>query len=470
MALSSPEPRRPAGDRARDAALELLRQVDEDDAYANLALAAILAARRLTGRDAAFATELAYGTLRWQGLYDAVLDDAVRGDPARVTPSMRRVLRMGAHQLLSMRVPAHAAVSSCVALARGLGQGAAARAGFANAVLRAVAARDLPAWADHLGITGSDPASLAVRWSHPGWIVRAFGDALGPRRGELADLLRADNAPARPTLVARPGRMRPEDLWALDGIEPGRWSPLAGILAAGAPDALPVVRAGAAGVQDEGSQLVALALARAVVTSREGRWLDLCSGPGGKAAVLAGLAAVDGAGRAALVAVEPHQHRAALVRQALELAADADQDPGAPTVICADARTRPWGELQFDRVLVDAPCTGIGALRRRPEARWRRTPDDLITLGPLQRDLLRAGLSAVSIGGVLAYVTCSPHLAETQAVVSDVMAGAGDFSVEDARALLPEVPDCGDGPFVQLWPHRHGTDAMFLALIRRHAT
>lgn len=467
IALSSRESRPAGGDRARDAALELLRQVDEDDAYANLALAGILAARRLTGRDAAFATELAYGTLRWQGLYDAILDSAVRGDPARVDPAMRRVLRMGAHQLLSMRVPAHAAVSSSVALARGSGHAASARTGFANAVLRAVAARDLSAWADHLGIAGADTASLSVRWSHPGWIVRAFGDALGDRRVELADLLSADNDPARPTLVARPGRMSPEDLRALDGVEEGRWSPLAGILAGGAPESLPVVRSGAAGVQDEGSQLVSLALARATVSSSERRWLDVCAGPGGKSAVLAGLAALDPQGAAELVAIEVHAHRAALVRQALVSPGDVDRQTGEPTVICADARTRPWGAWLFDRVMVDAPCTGIGALRRRPEARWRRTPADLVALGPVQRDLLRAGMSAVAPGGVLAYVTCSPHLAETQAVIADVLSDANTYELEDARSLLAEVPDCGDGPYVQLWPHRHGTDAMFLALIRR---
>jgi len=463
--LSSTEQRRPAGDRARDAALELLRQVEDDDVYANLALPAILAARRITGRDAAFATELAYGTLRWQGLYDAILDSAVRGDPARVEPHVRRVLRLGAHQLLSMRVPPHAAVSSSVAMARMSGPGATGRAGFANALLRAVAARDLPAWCAHLGIAGDDPASLSVRWSHPGWIVRAFGDALGTRRAELPDLLRADNDPPRPTLVARPGRIAPDQLRAMDGVEAGRWSPLAGILAAGSPDALPKVRSGAVGVQDEGSQLVALALARAAVASQERRWLDLCSGPGGKAALLAGLAADDAHGAAALVAVEPHAHRAAMVRQALGI--PTDPVPGLASVICADARTRPWGELRFDRVLVDAPCTGIGALRRRPEARWRRTPADLVALGPLQRDLLRAGLSAAASGGVVAYVTCSPHLGETQAVVDDALAGAQGLEVVDARALLPEVPDCGEGPFVQLWPHRHGTDAMFLAMIRR---
>ena len=448
-------------DQARLAAQELLRSVREDDAYANLVLPQILHGFGLTGRDAGFATELAYGTLRGQGWYDAVLAACVTRPYDRVDPALRDVLRMGAHQLLSMRVPNHAAVDSSCALARGLGAkpGAASRAGFVNAVLRAVAARDTDGWAAELrqGRADDDVDWLATRWSHPAWIVRALRDALGPRRAELADLLAADNTPARPSLVARPGRMPVEELLALPEVGPARWSPIGATLFDGAPDALACVRDGRAGVQDEGSQLVALALARADVDGDAGRWLDVCAGPGGKAALLDGLAQGHGGH---LVAVEQHAHRADLIRRSLA--------PGSPAeVLIGDARHQPWGERRFDRVLVDAPCTGLGALRRRPESRWRRTPADLAALGGLQRDLLRAALDAVRPGGVVAYVTCSPHVAETELVVSDVVRGRDDVVWEDARGLLPEVDDVGEGPFVQLWPHRHGTDAMHLSLLRR---
>lgn len=437
----------------------MLRQVEQDDAYANIAMPGILSSAGLSGRDAAFATELAYGTLRWQALYDAVLNACITGDPSRVEPAMRRILRLGTHQLLGMRVPAHAAVDSSCALARAEppAPSAAARAGFVNGVLRSVAGRDRETWVAHLGIQSDQPADLAIRWSHPTWIVRAFADALGSRRSELADLLAADNEPVRPALVARPGRITAEQLRALPGVDAARWSPLGGILSAGAPEAIAEVRAGDVGVQDEGSQLVALALAAAEVTSGTGQWLDACAGPGGKAALLAGLAAQH---QASLVAVEPHAHRAALVRSAL-------RPWPASRVIAGDARTQPWGDQRFDRVLVDAPCTGIGALRRRPEARWRRTSADLATLGPLQRDLLRSAIAATAVGGVIGYATCSPHLAETEAVVSDVAKADPRVRIEDAHALLPDVPDCGSGPFVQLWPHRHGTDGMFLAILRR---
>ena len=448
-------------DRPRAAALELLRAVREDDAYANLALPQILHGYGLSGRDAAFATELAYGTLRGQGWYDAVLATCVTRPYDRVEPGLRDVLRLGAHQLLSMRVPDHAAVDSSCVLARELGAkpGAASRAGFVNAVLRQVAALDIEGWAARLQADrpDTDVEWLSTRWSHPAWIVRALRDALGPRRDELADLLQADNAAARPSLVARPGRMDPDELRSLPEVEPGRWSPLAATLVDGTPDALACVRDGRAGVQDEGSQLVALALSRADVVDDSGLWLDACAGPGGKAALLDGLAVARGGH---LVAVEQHPHRADLVARSFAA--------GSPSeVITGDARHAPWGDRVFDRVLVDAPCTGLGALRRRPESRWRRTTADLAALGTVQRDLLRAGLDATRPGGVVAYVTCSPHLAETDLVVSDVLRGRDDVVQEDARVLVPELADVGDGPAVQMWPHRHGTDAMYLALLRR---
>ena len=448
-------------DQPRAAALELLRAVRENDAYANLIMARVLEDARLSGRDAAFATELGYGTLRWQAWYDAILATCVTRPWQKVEPDLRDILRLGTHQLLHMRVPDHAAVDSSCDLARAIGTrtGADARAGFVNAVLRKVAARDDGGWTELLraGRPEDDVDWLAIRWSHPVWMVRAFRDALGLRRRELRDLLAADNIAARPSLVARPGRFNPADLRSLPEVEPGRWSPLAATLIDGTPDALGCVRDGTVGVQDEGSQLVALAFARAEVVGPDLLWLDACAGPGGKAAVLDGLAAERG-GR--LIAVEQHAHRAELVRRSF--APDSRSE-----IIIGDSRSQPWGDVLFDRVLIDAPCTGLGALRRRPEARWRRTPADLAALGVIQRDLLRAGLDAIRPGGVLAYVTCSPHLAETEFVVSDVLKGRDDVVQEDARSLLPEVPDLGEGPTVQLWPHRQGTDAMFLAVMRR---
>jgi 16S rRNA (cytosine967-C5)-methyltransferase len=210
-------------------------------------------------------------------------------------------------------------------------------------------------------------------------------------------------------------------------------------------------------VQDEGSQLVALALARTPVEGDDTRWLDLCAGPGGKASLLAGLA---GERSARLLAVERQPHRAKLVSRALR------RSPGVLGTIVSDGTLPAWGPGRFDRALVDAPCTGLGALRRRPEARWRRRPQDVEELHTLQNALLESALLSVRPGGVVAYATCSPHLRETVDVVAEVLTEHPGAEQLDAREYLPGVPDLGDGPGVQLWPHRHGTDAMFIALLR----
>ncbi|MGA4857793.1 RsmB/NOP family class I SAM-dependent RNA methyltransferase [Streptomyces koyangensis] len=462
--------RRPKKDPVRILAFEALRAVDERDAYANLVLPALLRKARedhpdtFEARDAALATELVYGTLRRQGTYDAIIAACVDRPLREVDPPVLDVLSLGAHQLLGTRIPSHAAVSATVELARVvLGDG---RAKFVNAVLRRITADDLDGWLERVAPPyDEDPEDhLAVVHSHPRWVVSALWDSLGGPRAGIEDLLEADNERPEVTLVARPGRTTSDAL--LDGLGPdrvlpGRWSPYAVRLTEGGePGAIDAVREGDAGVQDEGSQLVALALADAPLEGSDSRWLDACAGPGGKAALLAGLAAQRGA---TLLASEKQPHRAGLVAKAL------DGNPGPYQVIAADGTRPPWRPGSFDRVLVDVPCTGLGALRRRPEARWRRRPEDLDGFAPLQRALLRTALESVRVGGVVAYATCSPHLAETRAVVDDVLKREGGAELLDARPLMPGVPALGEGPDVQLWPHLHGTDAMYLALLRRTA-
>ncbi|GAA2207193.1 transcription antitermination factor NusB [Nonomuraea monospora] len=502
----SGRPRRPSRDPARNAAYDVVRAVDERDAYANLLLPRLLRERGIKGRDAALATELAYGTLRGLGTYDAIIEMCSDRAP---DPDVRDALRLGAHQLLRMRVPPHAAVGTTVDLVRlRIGQGAAK---FVNAVLRKIGSRTLEEW---VPIVAPDPADdpvghLAVAYGHPRWIVSAFRDALGSS-DEMAELLDADNARPLVTLVSRPGRSSVEEL--LDaGALPGRYSPYAAYLREGDPGQIEAVAETRAAVQDEASQLVALALTRVPVGGDgDELWLDMCAGPGGKAGLLdaiadhgdlAGLrseadrrAAGDDASRpgtsdggtrsdtpgsgagspaagggmrsdvpgafpggARVLAADVQYHRARLVWQTTRSA----------SVVTADGTEPAWRPGVFDRVMLDAPCTGLGALRRRPEARWRRDPAGIADLGKLQRRLLETALDAVRPGGVVAYVTCSPHLAETRVVVGDVLARRKDAEQLDARAYLPEVEALGDGPHAQFWPHRHGTDAMFLALLRR---
>jgi 16S rRNA (cytosine967-C5)-methyltransferase len=454
----SSEPRRPpVDDPARRAALDTLRAVRHRDAYANLLLPQLLRERRITGRDAALATELAYGACRLQGLLDQVLAACVDRPLSKVEPELLDALRLGAYQLLRTRIPAHAAVDSTVDLVRAE-QGTRV-AGFVNAVLRKVSEHDEAAWVAELAPDPEqDPVGYqGVRTAHPRWVARAFADALGDTQTELAAALAADNERPVVHLVARPGEVSSDELAAMTGGDVAPYSPYGVRLEAGAGDPadLDPVRERLAAVQDEGSQLCALALTRVPVDGPDLRWLDLCAGPGGKAALLGALAGIAGG---TVDAVEKAPHRAKLVEHATD---------GLPvTVHVADGRDAGLEPGSYDRVLVDAPCTGLGALRRRPEARWRRQPSDVGDLTRLQRDLLVAAVRLTRPGGVVAYVVCSPHLAETVGVVSDVVRRTGVTPV-DATGLFPDVPDLGAGPYVQLWPHRHGTDAMFCALLRK---
>lgn len=429
--------RRRRVDPARRAAFDALRAVTAHDAYANLVGPALFAERRLDERDAAFATELLHGTCRHLGTYDRVIEAASGRRLSSLQPALIDILRLGAHQLLSMRVPSHAAVAATVDLA-GTAVGEHVT-GLVNAITRRINAHDLDGWLDRLtaGLDARD--ALAVRVHHPRWIVDAYADVLPDT--ELEAALRANNDPPVTSLAVRPSLATVHELVEEGAVAHPDVTTAATIH--GNPGRLAAVREGRAGVQDPGSQRVALRLAETAAPA--GPWLDLCAGPGGKAALLAGLAMAQGS---RLLAAELQPHRAALVAQAVRAYAG----PQAPIVIAADGTRPAWHGGVFARVMADVPCTGLGALRRRPEARWRRTPRDLESLVPLQKRLLVSALDAARPGGVVAYVTCSPHRRETTDVVEAVLAGRADVEriTED----------------VQLWPHRDGTDAMFQALLR----
>lgn len=466
-------------DPARLTAYTVMREVAQG-AYANLALPKLLREKRIHGRDAGFATELVYGATRLSGLYDTIAARAADRPVDRIDPRVLDTIRLGAHQVLSMRVPTHAAVDETVALARQVnGAGAA---GFVNAVMRRISERSLDEWLEVVTADVADPTeALAIRTSHPLWVVKALRAALighgravvDTAEAELAALLASDNAAAKVALAARPGLASVAELVEA-GAEASTTSPVGAVLPEGDPGAIPAVREGRAAVQDEGSQLLALAIATAEMgeSALTGeRWLDLCAGPGGKAGLLASIAVQR---RIPFVANEVNEHRAQLVQQTLAAASAAAREAGT-TIEVRHGDGREIGELSpaaYTRVLIDAPCTGLGALRRRPEARWRRSPGDVATLATLQRELLASGIEATRSGGVIGYATCSPHLNETKFVVQDVIKKRDDVELEDARPLFRDaagapLPDLGDGPYVQLWPHVHGTDAMFLALLRK---
>ena len=449
---------------ARRVAYEVLHAVSTSEAYANLLLPTAISRAELSGGDAGLATELTYGTLRRLGTYDAIIELASQRSTSAIKAEVLDALRLGAHQILSMRTATHAAVNETVNLARAVGGDKAG--GFANAVLRRITEADNDTWMARLSETArSDDERLAIAAAHPVWVLRALRRALKAegRENELKALLAADNASPQVTMVALPGLAEiPEDAARTKA------SPLGFRHGAGAPDPLVRASGGTLRVQDEGSQLVALALTAVGETAEGERWLDLCAGPGGKTALLAAVAREVGA---TLDANEITPARAGLVRQAVEPV------PVEITVHEGDGREFATSHPDtYDRILVDAPCTGLGALRRRPEARWRKQPADVGDLVPVQTGLVDAALRAVKPGGIVGYVTCSPHLAETAGVVAEIKHRWGsDVEELNARQAIQDValapldlptPEDGSG-HAQLWPHRHGTDGMFLALLKR---
>lgn len=472
---STPGQRKRSADPARLVAFKTLREVSASDAYANLVLPGLIREYRLDRRDAGFATELAYGALRGQGLYDAILSTLVDRDLSELDPAILDALRLGAHQLLAMRVPKHAALDETVSLARA--QIGAGPSGLINAVLRRVSEREVAQWIEQLTEAAeNDSAKLAIEYSHPEWIVRALRGALiahGRDVSELPELLAADNAAPVVNLVALPGLgdISP----ALEaGAEPGELLADSATYKHGDVARVPGVREGTVRVQDAGSQVMARALANLQLPDdgEDKYWLDLCAGPGGKAALLGALAVQRDA---RLTANEPTAHRARLVENSL------DAVPHDYWMVTEEDGRVYGGESyagDYDRIMVDAPCSGLGALRRRPESRWRKAPRDIPELTSIQGDLLEAAFSAVRVGGVVGFVTCSPHQAETRLVVEDFLkrhdnAKLMDTGAEVSKVMYPQAPaaghELGSGTTAQLWPHVHGTDAMFMALLTKTA-
>lgn len=446
---------------SRSVALDLLNKVSIDGTYANLAMPQLLEHARLEPRDSAFAQELAFSTVRWMQTYDAIIDKVSSRPVTDIETTLLNAIRLGTHQLLQMRVPAHAAINETVNLIRQVcGEKVV---GFANGVLRRVSEKDFDTWLDLISQSEkTNTAVLALRNSHPEWIVRALQQSLKSDGIEdsIEELLEANNRPAHVTLVALPGLSKRED-YVADGGFATNFSPYGFSIESGNPGELEELRRGAVRVQDEGSQLAALALVEARPVAAGEQWLDVCAGPGGKAALLAALAEQNGAH---LVANELQEHRAKLVSNALAPFPDVEM-----TVL--DGRS--FGDSHpnhFDRILLDAPCTGLGALRRRPEARWRKSSEDLKQLVELQYELLESSYKALKPGGQLLYVTCSPHLSETTAVITKAVKNLS-VQVQNLTAVMNENFMGGTLPTnrktVQLYTHRDGTDCMFMALITK---
>jgi 16S rRNA (cytosine967-C5)-methyltransferase len=442
--LNKPVPRtykRANPDAVRLLVFDLLTEVNRSDGYSNLLLPQALTASKFDDRDKAFATELLYGTLRMQGRHDWILAQVSNRPWDQVDPGVIDVGRMALQQIHEMRVPDHAAVSASVDIARKrLGE---AQGSFLNALLRSVLKKTLEEWLAPLTEIKEPIERLAIAYSHPQWIVSAYFDLLKSEADVTAALI-ANNVPAQPTLVAWPGRSSQNELVELGGVAT-QFSPY-GVRLSGSPGAIPAIRERRAGVQDEGSQLVAEIFS--AVSKESHSWLDLCAGPGGIAAL----------GDHTFTANEISQPRANLVSQVVEFG----------QVIVSDGREIAKTGRTFDAILADVPCTGLGALRRRPEVRWRRTLADLRTLTDLQIELSDAAISVLNPNGYFAYVTCSPHLAETKFQASAILKKHPELHKVDLRPYFPTgLVSANDDGSLLLWPQIHNTDAMFMTIFQK---
>ena len=437
----------PKPDASRLLAFDLLTEVNRNEGYSNLLLPQALNASKLEERDRSLVTELLYGTIRMQGKHDWVLAQISDRPWSEVDPGIVDICRLGVHQIHEMRIPDHAAVAATVEVARKrIGE---SKASFVNALLRSVTRKSMEDWFSPLESITDPVERLAIQYSHPEWIVSAYYDLLKSWE-EVEAALRINNEAATPTLVSWPGYSSQQDLIDVGG-EPTQFSPY-GAHWKGNPGALDLIKSRKIGVQDEGSQLVAEVFAKA---AQGNSWLDMCAGPGGKAALLSSIARQRSI---TFTANEISAARAELVSQVVH----------GDRVLVSDGRTIGSLNEKFDAILIDAPCTGLGALRRRPEVRWRRTLQDLRALTQLQRELVESAIQALEPGGVLGYATCSPHLAETSIQTLDIKKNHPELHQVPVDEYLPANLDGAtrDGA-MSLWTHKHGTDAMYLAIFRK---
>lgn len=421
---------------ARSVALDIVRRVVDEGAYSNLALPRTLARAGLSERDAALASELAYGTLRRLLRIDQALAPLLDRPLETAPKAARALLRLGAYQLLFTRIPAHAAVAETVGLAP------PRQRGFVNAVLRRLSVEG------GRERTGSSDEDVSARTGLSAWAVHELRRLLGAQAEEAA---RALAEPARVTLRTNTCRSSVEDLEralraAGVDIERGEVHHGSLLVGGGAPSRLPGFAEGWFAVQDQASSFVVRTL-----DPRPGeRVLDACAGPGGKAGHIACLLTPGGR----LVAADASAARVALVRRTL-------RQLGTRGFVVAQDGRAPALRGPFDRVLVDAPCTGLGAARRRPELLWRARREELSELARLQVAIATASADLLRPGGRLVYSVCTFPRAETDAACDAILRHRPD--------LEPEELDGPAGPAtrIRLWPHEHGCDGMFVAGFRR---
>ena len=442
----------------REIALAIIDRVDRRKAYADVLLNARLDEAALPHADAALLTRTVYGTLRWRGRIDWVLARLLRKPLKDLDPLVRNLLRLGGYELLFLdRVPSYATVNELVELAkRRAGPG---KARLVNAVLRQIARRERDAWSPPKA--SGNPVDLAALVSHPPWLIDMWREQFGP--DDSRRLMEANNEEAPLVLRANRRRITRDALvqrLCARGIDarPGTWSPLAVRLrGAASPAELAEFLEGLCQVQGESSQTVGF-----LADPRPGmRVLDVCAAPGGKTTHMAELMN----DRGQIVACDVSERGLArLAENARRLGLDCIR-----TQVCDATQALPGDSGGgFDRVLVDAPCSGLGTLRGHPEIRWHRTGQDLRRLAALQAGILDQAATRVCPGGLLVYATCTLSRVENEHLVEAFAERRRDFVVEEAAAHLPDTArSMTAGRYLLALPHRHDTDGFFAARMRR---
>lgn len=448
-----PPPRARRKPGARELALQILLAVDSRSAYSDRVLETKLREAAMPPLDAALVTTLVQGSIRYRGLLDHHLEHLTRGGWDRLPGPIRAALRIGAYQILVLtRIPVSAAVHESVELAKRYGH--PGTAGLANAVLRRLAAGERALLPDR---EADFAGYLAIAHSHPRWLVDRWLSRFGEEETER--LLAADNEDPSVSVRANTHRIQTAELAKLlqaEGIvsRPGpNGGPVLVLEGGFVASRSPLFRDGLLSLQDEAEASVPGLLD----IGSGNRVLDLCAAPGGKASQMAERVAPGGR----IVAVEIQPGRARALRENL---VHRLRLPGIEVVI-ADGRTAPFDQ-PFDGVLLDAPCTGLGVLRRRADARWRKDPADIPTMAALQSALLDRAAALTRPGGVLVYSVCSLEPEETDRMVASFLERAPAFRLEDARPFLPSGFAAAE-PVLRATPHRHGTDGVFAARLRR---
>jgi len=444
-------------DIARETALKILYEINEKGAYSNIALNKYLSSHELSERDRAFITELVYGVVKWKLTLDRTVAACSDIKMERLSPWIKNILRIGTYQLLFLtKVPPSAAVNESVKLARRYGHNASA--GYVNAVLRNIAGGG---GKDIVPDRAVDPVGyLSVRYSYPKWIADKFMELFGEEFAE--SLLEAGNRVPDLTVRANTLKTSAEGLVnALknEGVEasPGRYVSDAVIIKSQVSvTRLKAFRNGLFQVQDESSMLPA-----AVLAPQPGeKVLDACSAPGGKATHMAQMMQNKGL----ITAMDIHEHKLKLIEDAAgRLGTDIIR-----TELHDAAIPVPQHEGAYDRVLLDAPCSGLGIIRRKPDIKWARDNRDIGSITGLQRRLIDSVSKAVKPGGVMVYSTCTLLPEENECIVRDFLNNNDEFYEDDITAYLPPgLAKHARGGMIQVYPNRDGIDGFFVARLAR---